>query len=125
MLSLFFIPVHAETPEIPEITPEVEVEQYKTIDELIEYWGNYYGSDIETLKRVANCESGYKHNPERAKTILGDGGRAYGTFQFHRPTFEMFSERLGEPLEYDFWQDHIKLASWAFANNQAHHWTCK
>lgn len=65
-----------------------------------------------------DCESNWKI------TALGDGGKAYGLAQFHRPTFEMFKQSRGLDVEYDSAKGQLELMAWAFANDLQHHWTC-
>lgn len=68
---------------------------------------------------VSKCESGY--NPK----AVGDGGRARNIFQFHKPTWDSFTKKMGEELDYNSYHDQSKVASWAFSNGYASHWTCK
>jgi hypothetical protein len=98
----------------------VRNEPPETVEEWIDYYAKEYGASAIELKKVAWCESGYK------VTVYGDGGRAFSVFQFHKPTFDSWSKRMGENLDYNNFQHHIKLASWAFAqgNEYKDDWTC-
>ncbi|MBI5138317.1 MAG: transglycosylase SLT domain-containing protein [Candidatus Vogelbacteria bacterium] len=77
-----------------------------------------YGAEEKLALDIAFCESSFRAN------VYGDGGRAFGTFQFHRPTFERFSRLLGEKLDYYNNEDNIRLGVWALANNKEDHWSC-
>lgn len=69
---------------------------------------------------IAKCESSLRH-----EGIYGDGGKAYGIFQFHKPTFEEMKRKAKMPdLEYTDQDDQVNLASWAIANKLGSHWTC-
>lgn len=89
-----------------------------TLQEYISLYAHQYGASEKELLAVAKCESSFNQN------AIGDGGRAIGVFQFHRPTWESFSRKLGERLDINSYQDQAKLASWAFANNYKSHWVC-
>jgi len=68
--------------------------------------------------KIAECESSLRPN------VFGDNGRAYGVYQFHKPTFYEFSAKFGEELDYYNSEHNIKLAIWALANDREYHWTC-
>ncbi len=85
---------------------------------LIQKYSNQYEVSQKLALDIAACESSLK------PTALGDGGKAYGIYQFHKPTFELFSKKLGEKLNYYNTEDNIKLAIWALANDKGHHWSC-
>lgn len=91
----------------------------------IAYYANIYGSNTEQLETVAQCESGF------SPYSYGDHGLAYGTFQFHRETFERYAKAYqiqmgGTLLEYDNTQNQIKLAAWMFSLGKGvkENWTC-
>lgn len=89
----------------------------------IEYADKYtiqYGVDSNIFKKVMYCES--KNNPNPPG--YNDGGKAYGVMQFHKQTFDTYSKKLGEELDYYSAQDQIKLAAYMFSINQQKHWTC-
>ncbi len=88
------------------------------VKHLIAKYAKKYGVDKKLALDIAHCESSFRAN------VYGDGGRAFGTFQFHRATFDAFSKELGEVLDYYDNEDNIKLAMWAFANNKEDHWSC-
>lgn len=94
------------------------MKEKKCIVELIEKYSAEYNYSKKTAKAVAYCESEYKAN------AVGDHGKAYGVYQFHRATFEMFSKQMGEKLDYYNPEDNIKLAIWALANDKENHWSC-
>lgn len=86
--------------------------------ELIYKYADIYKVDRDLALDVAKCES------ELRPTAVGDGGRARGVYQFHKPTFEMLSKRMGEKLDYRDTEDSVKLAMWAFATDRGFHWSC-
>lgn len=77
-----------------------------------------YGIDPVMSLEVAKCESGFKTD------IVGDQGLAYGVFQFHRGTFDDFSEEAGVELDYKNPDHAIDLFMWAIKNGKGSHWTC-
>lgn len=89
-----------------------------TVEDTIIYASKAYGGNLSQLKAVSWCESGNKYN------VYGDGGDAYGIFQFHRPTFDQFSKEMGLELDYYSSLDQAKVASYMFANGKQSHWTC-
>lgn len=98
--------------------PIRELKDYSVV-ELIDYYSALYDQDPALMRKVAECESKYN------TTILGDGGRAFSVFQFHKGTFERWSKERGEPLDYKSYHDHIKLAVWSFAQGEKYRnaWT--
>ena len=101
----------APAPETPRFPSEPK--------EQLKYFANQYGSDYTTLNRVVTCESGWR------STAIGDHGLAYGFFQFHKPTFEVFAKEMGITADYYSAQDNLKVGAWAFAHGKQSHWTCK
>ena len=86
---------------------------------LIEFYADMYGVDRKVALKVAECESEFK------TTATGDSGKAYGVFQFHKPTFKEFAKEFGdESLEYKNTEHAIELAVWALAQGKGYHWTC-
>jgi hypothetical protein len=104
----------AEAPTIPA----KEIKDYSVV-EMIEYYSDIYDQDPLLLKKVAECESEYETN------LLGDGGRAYSVYQFHKSTFDRWSKEFGEPLDYKSYHDNIKLAVWSFSQGERYRnaWT--
>ncbi len=87
----------------------------------IEYADKYalqYKIDGNLLKKVMWCES--SNNPK----AIGDHGLANNVMQFHKPTFDSYSKSLGESLNYDSYQDQIKLAAYMFSIGEEKNWTC-
>ncbi len=131
LASLFVIAAAAtNTPVVPTTAPVTkepvtEVRQLRQCDkecvtELIRDYAAVYGVDPDYAVAVAKCES------ELKTTAVGDGGRAHGVFQFHKPTFEMFAKKMGQTgmLEYRDTEDNINVAMWAFAHDKEDHWSC-
>jgi len=78
------------------------------------------GKHAPIMERVAYCESGLRH-----EGVYGDNSLAYGTFQYHRGTFEWFNKRATTtPLNYYDLYDQVWLTAWAFDNGLESHWTC-
>ncbi|OHB24964.1 MAG: hypothetical protein A2542_01655 [Parcubacteria group bacterium RIFOXYD2_FULL_52_8] len=88
------------------------------IKELILKYAKKYRVDKQLALDIAACESSFRAN------VYGDGGRAFGTFQFHRGTFDLFAREMGAVLDYYNNEDNIQLAMWAFANDKENHWSC-
>jgi hypothetical protein len=89
------------------------------VKKMIRYYADMYGVDRDVALKVASCESNFRYN------VVGDGGKAYGVFQFHEPTFREFAESFGnERLEYRNMAHGVELAMWALANGKGAHWTC-
>jgi soluble lytic murein transglycosylase-like protein len=89
-----------------------------TIEDKIRIAATVHGVDPDLSVKIAKCESGL--NP----TVYGDSGKAYGLYQFHRGTFEMFAKEAGLELDYYNPEHQIILANWAFAQGYYSHWTC-
>lgn len=97
----------------------LEVQKELTPKEQLEVFAQEYGASFTELDRVAKCESGYR-------MVYGDGGLAYGVFQYHRPTFEAFSKVKGEKLDYYSSYDQMKLTAFIFSKGEKYkyHWSC-
>ncbi len=85
---------------------------------LIKKWANIYDVPVDLAVEIADCESELKVD------AVGDSGKAYGVYQFHKPTFKEFSEKLGVKLDYMNTEDNVRLAMWGLANEKGHHWSC-
>lgn len=86
------------------------------------YWSKYVykgAGGYGEMYAVLQCESGFLHD-----NIYGDGGRAYGIAQFHKPTWERFNKMRGTNLDYKNMDDQINMFVWAFNNNLKEHWSC-
>ncbi len=97
---------------------ECSSKEKQCVINLIEKYSKEYNYPTQLAKDIAYCESEYK------PTALGDSGKAYGIYQFHKNTFNLFSKEKGEVLDYYNTEDNIKLAIWALANDKENHWTC-
>lgn len=90
-----------------------------TIEGLIVSSALRHGVSVEKMLRVARCESNLNTK------AVGDGGRAYGVYQYHSPTFQSFSNLYGVTYDYHSPTDQIDLTGWAFSQGLDTHWTCK
>lgn len=86
--------------------------------EILGYYFSKYGGDYYELYTVLQCESSFNHNQ------YGDGGRAFGIAQFHRPTWDRFNKLRGTNLDYYGLEDQIDMFTWSFNNGLKSHWTC-
>lgn len=120
MATLIILTPTLTTEPIPiykdEVTPEIR--EIEIVKNKIDLYANKYELDKTIAHKVALCESSY------IKDIVGDSGKAYGVYQFHKPTFEMFSKEFGRELDYKNTDHNIELAIWAIKNGYGNHWTC-
>ena len=89
-----------------------------SVPEMIDILAPKYGAKPKDIKKVAFCESSYN------KEAIGDHGAAFSIMQFHKPTFEEYSKKFGEKLNYKSPYDQIKLASYMFSIGKQSHWSC-
>lgn len=91
----------------------------KTPEELITYYANMYGADVDELLKVAQCES------KMGKDNIGDSGNAIGLYQYWNDTWLRFSKLLGEDLDINNMNDQARLTAYIFANHPElkTHWT--
>lgn len=104
------LPVEAISP--PDLTSTTSIALY------IKNEATKAGLNPTSTLEVATCESGLN------TTIYGDKGLAYGVFQFHRQTFDVFAKEKGEKLDYFNPKDNIDLAIWGLSHGKQSHWTC-
>jgi soluble lytic murein transglycosylase-like protein len=101
------------------VPQETSCTNKECVKQLIDFYADFYGVDNELALNIAKCESELRHDAK------GDGGKAYGVFQFHKPTFEEFARAYGdETLDYKNPKDNIKLAMWAISEGRGNNWTC-
>lgn len=74
----------------------------------VKYGGNYY-----ELYKVVQCESSWRDD------VYGDGGRAFGLAQFHKPTFEQYCEG-----DYCNAYDQLECMTIMIKDGLGRHWTC-
>jgi len=80
------------------------------IEEQLEKWA--------TLYDIANCESKLNHY------ATGDGGKANGILQFHKPTFYWLSAKAKFQGDYYNKRDQIILGLWALQHDYGYLWSC-
>ncbi len=114
VLIITISPVSAKAPT--QVVPT----KVLSVKETIAFYAQYHGVSNTELQKVAMCESSLHPN------IKGDGGRAFGIFQYHRPTFDAFSKLMGEKLDYYSYSDQAKLTAWIWKHYPKYksHWTC-
>lgn len=108
------------TPTAPEPiksdNTKLNVEQVK---ELIAKYSQKYNVDVDTMLRIANCESKFQPN------IIGSG-KYFGVFQFSKSTFNESVPTLNfqdpDPLNPD---QNIEMAAYLISEGQAWRWGCK
>ncbi|HBM45676.1 MAG: hypothetical protein UT05_C0004G0018 [Parcubacteria group bacterium GW2011_GWF2_38_76] len=100
------------------VVVECDAKEKECVLSLIKKYSKEFNYSEKMARAIAYCESNYVPNAR------GDNGKAYGVYQFHKPTFEMFSRLKGEKLDYYNPEDNIKLAIWALANDKENHWSC-
>lgn len=114
-------------PTLPSITPEVKVERPTTttaeikpptINDYINQYATEFNIPKQWLHNLAKCESTYR------PTVYGDGGNAYGLFQYWQPTWDFFTTKYGKPLSRESPKDQIELTAWALNKGYGSHWTC-
>ncbi len=106
------------TPVVKSECSEETKNDKACVQELIYKYADQYEIDRELALNVALCES------ELKTTAIGDGGKARGVYQFHKPTFDLLSKKMGEKMDYKNTEDNIKLAMWAFSTDRGFHWSC-
>jgi len=72
----------------------------------------------DMVYKIIECESSWRPD------VYGDGGRAYGLAQFHRPTWDWLCELSGKDLDYYEPHHQIELLTWALENGRGYLWTC-
>lgn len=85
--------------------------------ELADHYASISQGESRYTSAVIACESRYE------VAIKGDGGRALGVGQFHKPTFERLSKLMGEELDYYSYYDQTKLLAWSLDNGYGSNWT--
>jgi hypothetical protein len=114
-IILSFILVLLFTNNSYAIAPELKL-QDQPIENIVTHFANEHGVDPKIALAVMKCESG-------GRKVMGDGGRAYNEFQFHKGTWDKMSKAMGEELDINSGYDQAKLATWAIANGYGTHWT--
>lgn len=73
-------------------------------EEVIEYYHEKYGGDLEMNKAIARCESGFNEK------VIGDSGRAKSIYQYHKETFYRHAKLLGlEGIKWESYHDQAQL----------------
>lgn len=104
----------------------VEAPIVPEIDQIHAYIAKYsmeYGINPYQLKKTIQCESQF--NPRAINYHDGGKGKhSVGILQFQRTTFDGYSKKMGEKLDYYSYHDQIKVASYMWSNGQQRQWTC-
>lgn len=83
-------------------------------------------SQSQIVLKILQCESNFRSN------VYGDGGKAYGIAQFHKPTFDRFALKAApEMIKAGLWPPQYKnpthqvfLLGWAIKHHYGKSWTC-
>jgi len=70
------------------------------------------------MLEIVACESSFN------RKAVGDGGKAYGLAQFHKPTFYMMAKKAGYDGRWESSKDQIRLLKWAIDEGYADEWSC-
>jgi len=119
VLSLLVAP-HTITSQAVEAPVKPEIDQ---IHAYIAKYSLEYGISPYQLTKTIACESGFKKNAVN----YNDGGKgkhSVGILQFQKSTFDNYSKKMGEELDYYSYHDQIKVASYMFSKGQQRQWTC-
>ena len=117
LAASFFVVPQLPAPSIIA-TCDIDSKSKECVIELIKKYATLYDVSEKIALNVADCESDFRVD------VYGDGGRAYGPYQFHKKTFELFSKKFGEELDYFDLEDNVRLAIWALSKNKGYHWSC-
>lgn len=115
MVAVFAITAYAQAPDVPL--------KDKPINELVEYWSDYYDIDSERFSKIIYCESRYKPTAINYHDG-GKGKHSVGILQFQKSTFDYWSGVLGEKLDYYSYYDQIKLGAFMISKGQINQWSC-
>jgi hypothetical protein len=114
-------------PALAEITPlaiaaptstVVAVKRETTINDYIKQYSSEFNIPEAWLNNLASCESTFR------PTVYGDGGNAYGLFQYWQPTWNEFARKYGKPLNRSSPKDQVELTAWALKNGYGKRWSC-
>lgn len=93
-----------------------------SVPELIDLVGK--DSTHKTLaKKIVFCES--SNNPKAIH--YNDGGKgkhSVGAWQFQKSTFDEWSQKMGQELDYYSPLDQSKVGMYMLEHNQAYQWSC-
>lgn len=114
VLWLFVFALVRRTTAIAE---DIVPDEFLSNIQLIEKYG---GEQEQILTKVMNCESGGRRD------VKGDGGKAHGLYQYHKPTWDRFAKLYGQEMDYYSPLDQIKLTAFVFQKypEYRNHWTC-
>jgi hypothetical protein len=124
MFTCVVISLYAfSTKVIAEPTEIVPVVKQLSIPELIQVYSIQYNVSPTDMTKVIKCESNFNPNAFH-KDDGGVGKHSVGLLQFQKTTFDLWSARLGEELDYYSYNDQIKLGAYMFSKGQIGQWTC-
>ena len=108
-----------DTSAVQVAKPDASCIDKECVKQMIIFYADMYGIHPEMALAVAQCESQLK------TTAVGDHGLAYGVYQFHESTFDLFKKQFGdESLEYKNTEHQVELALWAISHGKGANWTC-
>ena len=111
-------PSYTPTPQpTPTVKPSVKKYSSMEIQAFKERFTSQYGVDINVLRHIAVCESGF--NP------LAVNGVYAGLFQFSSGTWKRYRQEIGENKSSDLRLDAeeaVQTAAYVLSKNQAYIW---
>lgn len=82
-----------------------------------------YNINTKKVLAVVACESNFNKDAINYNDG-GPGKHSVGAYQFQKSTFDSWSKKMGQELDYYSITDQSKVASYMIANGQIHQWSC-
>lgn len=126
-LTIIYRNIYLSHIEAEEQLNKQQLEQERinklTVEEILKEIPPKYGVKSETVKKIAHCESTL--NPKAINYNDGGPGKhSVGILQFQKITFDGYSKKMGEDLDYYSTYDQAKVASYMISKGQIHQWSC-
>jgi hypothetical protein len=116
--------IEEELKKQPTTTPEARKQTFVpqaegSISHVINKWAKHYKVSTALAHCIAFKESSYRTD------AIGDGGKALGLFQWHKPSWEFMRAKMGESTEdkRDCPEEATKTAMYAISKGYLRWWT--
>lgn len=91
--------------------------QKSTTKELIKKYAEVYNVNDKVMLAMMNCESSGN------QSAIGDGGRAYGIYQYHNGTWERLEDKIGKDMDITSEHDQVQMTAYALSQGMGSQWT--
>ena len=107
------------------IVPKAHADDTSLVDVIRRYMldeSEKWGVSPVDMVLIANCESGFLNDAERAITIKGDAGKALGLYQWWQKSWDYYNKVYKTKLDREVWMHQVTMSAKVMADKGLKDW---